>query len=83
MNIKNLLFRRTRFLNKGIYPVRDLAVLKATKVRDIIKELDFDRFHIVYIIDENFKVTGMVTEHQLIELSAKSSSDMTFGDIIS
>ena len=28
MNMKQILFRRSRLLKKGIYPVRELAVMK-------------------------------------------------------
>jgi len=32
MNIRNLLFKRSRFLKKGVYPGRELVVLESTRL---------------------------------------------------
>jgi len=44
MNIRNLLFKRSRFLKKGVYPGRELVVLESTRLGELIKSMDFDRF---------------------------------------
>lgn len=56
MNIKQIFFRRSRLLKRGIYPVRELVVVKNMVLGEILKNLDFDRFHIIYVLDEKVHV---------------------------
>ena len=62
MNIKNIVYRGSRFRKKGIYPVRELAVLETKSLGDVIKSMDFDRFHIIYILNESMNLVRVVTE---------------------
>ncbi|NLP14393.1 MAG: peptidase M50 [Clostridium sp.] len=82
MNIKNLLYKRSRFLKKGIYPGRELVVLKSMHIADIIKSMDFDRFHIVYVVDECMRLVKVLTEQDVLEGVLKHDSDMRFEDLL-
>lgn len=82
MNIKNLLFKRSRFLKKGIYPGRELVVLKSMHIGDIIKSMDFDRFHIVYVVDESMRLVKVVTEQDVLEGVLRHDPDMRFEDLL-
>lgn len=82
MNIKNLLYKRSRFLKKGVYPGRELVVLKSMHIGDIIKSMDFDRFHIVYVVDESMKLVKIITEQDVIEAILKHDPDMIFEDLL-
>jgi len=75
MNIKHILYRKFRFLKKGIYPVRHIAVVNSMSMANIISNLDYDRFHIIYFLDENLQIQKILTEQQVIDqLSQESSS---------
>lgn len=82
MNMKKILNRRTRFLKKGIYSVRDIVVIETMKMGDVIKTLDYDRFHLIYILDEKLKLLRIMTEQELIDAVVKNNSSLTFMDII-
>jgi len=82
MNIKNLLFKRSRFLKRGIYPGRELVVLKSVHIGDVIKSMDFDRFHIVYIVDESMRLVKVLTEQDVLEGVLKHDPDMRFEDLL-
>lgn len=82
MNMKQILFRRSRLLKKGIYPVRELAVMKNMALGDILKNLDFDRFHMIYVLDEKFKVLHMYTEQEIIDGIINYNSDITFEEFV-
>jgi stage IV sporulation protein FB len=82
MNIKQIFFRRSRLLKKGIYPVRDLVVAKTMPIGAVLKNLDFDRFHIIYVLDDDFKVLKMYTEQEIINAIASFSPKMTFEEFI-
>jgi len=82
MNIKNLVYKRSRFLRKGVYPGRELVVLKNMRLRDVVKNMDFDRFHIIYVLDENMRLLKIFTEQEIIDNMAKFNGEMTFDELI-
>lgn len=81
MNIKNLIYRRSRFKKKGIYPVRELAVLNTKSLGDIIKSMDFDRFHIVYVLSEDMDVIKAVTEQEILDYVIKYNTRICFKEL--
>lgn len=83
MNIKSLLFRKARVTRKGIYPVREIVVLKTVKLAEVIKAMDYvDRFHIVNILDENLRVIMVMTEQEIIDAVVRNTPDTTFENLM-
>ncbi len=82
MNIKQLLYRRTRLLKKGCYPARELVVLKDVRLSAIIKAMDYDSFHMVYVLETDLKLIRLVSENDIIEGIMKYHGDMTFEELI-
>lgn len=82
MNIKQIIYRRSRLLKKGIYPARDLVAMKSTPVNEILKNLDFDSFHFIFVLDDNLKLIGIFNENEIMEGIAEHSSDITFGELL-
>ena len=82
MNMKQIVYRRSRLLKKGVYPARDLVVLKSTRLSDTLKSMDFDRFHIIYVLDDELNIIGMFTEKEIIDALTGSNDDMTFEHLI-
>lgn len=78
MNIKNILYRRSRMLKKGIYPARDLIVIKSVRLGEIIKHMDFDRFHFIHVLDEELKCIKVFSEQEVIDGMLKYSTELTF-----
>jgi stage IV sporulation protein FB len=83
MNLKNIIFRRSRILKKGIYPARSIVVLKSKHLGEILKAMDFDMFHIVHVLDEELGLIKVLTEQDILQAIFKYSSDMTFEELIS
>lgn len=81
MNIKQLLYRRQKLISKGIYQARELVVLKGMRLSAVIKALDYDRFHIIYILDDNLTLLHMITENEIIECMLKHP-DATFDELL-
>lgn len=83
MNIKSLLFRKSRVIRKGIYPAREIVVLKHVKLTEVIKACDYvDRFHIVNVLDDDLKVIKVMTEQELIEAIIRNTPDTTFDNLV-
>jgi stage IV sporulation protein FB len=81
MNIKNIVYRGSRFRKKGIYPVRELAVLETKSLGDVIKSMDFDRFHIIYILNESMNLVRVVTEQEILDYAVKYNANVSFKDL--
>jgi len=82
MNVKSIFYRRSRLLKKGVYQARDLVVLKTTMVSDIIKNMDFDRFHIIHVLDDDLKLVRSFTEQEIMDAVFENSTDITFGQLV-
>ena len=82
MNIKQLLFRRSRILKKGVYPVRAIVALKNSSLGETLKSMDFDGFHIIHVLDDKFRIIDTVTEQDIIEGLIKYDNDITFDEFI-
>ena len=82
MNIKHIMFRRVRFLKRRIYAARDLVALKSVSLGEILKSMDYDRFHFIYVLDENLKILTILSEQELIDSMIKYSSEITLEEII-
>lgn len=82
MNIRQILYRRSKLFKRGIYAARGLAVLKSAKLSETIKSMDFDRFHILYVLDdEDLKIIKIVTENEVMNALSDFEENITFGQL--
>jgi stage IV sporulation protein FB len=82
MNIRQILYRRSRFLKKGVYPARDLVVAKSTLLSETIKNMDFDSFHVIYVLDERMRLLKVFTEAEVMDALAGNNEGMTFEQLL-
>lgn len=82
MNIKQIIYRRQRIQKKGIYPVRNLVAMKWMSLNECVKYMDYDRFHMVHVIDENMTEIAYYTEGEIIEAMLANTGDITFEQLI-
>lgn len=81
MNMKDIIYRKSRLLKRGIYPARELVVLKSVKIVDMLKSMDFDRFHIIYVLDDNLCLHKSYTEQQIMDLILEYGTNITFEEL--
>jgi stage IV sporulation protein FB len=81
MSIRDMLYRQTRLLKKGIYPVRDLVVLESMQLNSIIKCMDFDRFHIIYVLGKCLNIERICTEKEIMDYVARYGGELTFAEL--
>lgn len=67
MKIETLLTRKQRILSKKIYPARHIVVMEDCCLGDIMQKLDYDRFHIIYVLNGSLEIMGQITEQQIIK----------------
>jgi stage IV sporulation protein FB len=82
MNIKQIIYRRSRLLKKGIYPARHLVVIQSAFLNTVIQSMDFDRFHIIHVLDDKMKLIKTFSEQELMDSMLNYNTDLTFGELI-
>lgn len=82
MNMKSIIYRRARLLKKGVYQVRDIVAIKSVRMSHVLKHMDFDRFHIIYVLDEELNVLKVMTEKELLDGLLKYNSEITFEEFL-
>jgi len=83
MNVKNLLFRRSRIIRKGIFPVQQIAAMKNVRLSDVIKAMDHsNRYHLVSVLDEDLHVIKVMTEQEILDALMLNNFNITFDDLL-
>ena len=83
MNIRNIIYRRSRFLKRGIYSTRQIVVTKQLSLAEAVKAMDYaDMFHIVHVLDDELKLLKTFTEQEIIDELINGTGDITFEDLI-
>ena len=82
MNMKEIIYRRSRLKKKGIYPARGLVVTESMHIGEALKFMDFDRFHLIHVLDDDLKLAGIYTEQQIMDSILKYNTGMTFGELL-
>jgi len=82
LNIRQILYRRNKLEKRGIYPARPLVVLKSTRLNEAIKNMDFDMFHIVYVLDDDLRLKKALTENEIMDAIAREGENITFGMLL-
>lgn len=82
MNIKQILYRRTKLLRRGIYQARELVVMKNTMLSAAINYMDHDSFHLISVLDDNFSLIGICTENDIMEAMTDENAGMTFEQLL-
>lgn len=81
MNIKSIIFRRSRLLKRKIYPIRDVAAIKTLNLGEVIKFMDFDRFHFIYVLDEDLKILKLLSEQEILDGVIKYGAEFTLSEL--
>lgn len=81
MNLSSLIRRKERILKRKTYQIRDILILKDVSLGEAILLLDYDKYHIIHIADENLEILGMVTEQQVMDAILKSNVGKTLEEV--
>jgi len=67
MRLENLLNRKQRIKKKKLYPVKAFAAMGDCSLLEVVQRLDYDCFHIIYVLNEDMKIIGRITEQDIID----------------
>jgi stage IV sporulation protein FB len=81
MKLENLLNRKQRIKKKKLYPVKEFAAMWNCSLLELINRLDYDCFHIIYILNDNMEIAGRITEQDVINAVQTYSFDKKIYDV--
>jgi stage IV sporulation protein FB len=83
MNIKNFVFRRSRIIKKGIYPAREIVVMKHVKLSEVIKAMDYaNMFHLVNVLDDDLRIIQVMSEQEILDALMINNLDTTMDKLL-
>lgn len=82
MNLRDLLYKKEKFLKKGVYDTREVVVMKSVPIKNLIKNLDHDRYHFISVMDERLGVICRITEEELLRGMLKCGIDTQVGEMV-
>ncbi len=74
--------KRQRLRQRGILPVRELVATRATPLREVARHLVAQRYHVIWVTDEEMNLLGLVEEPALLEGLARKGARATLGDLL-
>ncbi|AGC69433.1 Zn-dependent protease [Thermoclostridium stercorarium subsp. stercorarium DSM 8532] len=81
LNLSSLIRRKERILKKRAYQMRDILVLKNVSLGEALLLLDYDKYHVIHIADENLKILCEVTEQQLMDAILAHNAGKTLEEV--
>lgn len=79
--LKEILSSKDKIKLKNILPTKVICVSEGKPASNILKFLSYDHFYIVNVIDENCKITNILTEAEILTALTKNGIRTRFGDI--
>ena len=74
MKLENLINRKQRIIKKGVYSAGIVVAMEDLTIGDVMQKLDYDRFHLIYILNRDLEIIGQITEQDIIKAFEKYSS---------
>ena len=68
--MKDILYSRKKLSQKGVSQGEMLVAEENQKAKNILKMLSYDRYYIIYIVDNHMRIIKSITETELIESMA-------------
>ena len=62
-----LLYKQKKIRDSRAYPVKNIVCMEDRTVLDLVKEFDMNKYHMVYILDHNLRVKGVLCESDILE----------------
>ena len=75
------MYRKSRILKNKFYEVRNIIVLEELTFEEILSKLDYDRFHIIHVINKEFQEKLIFTEEQLFKAIEKGDGKRQLSEV--
>lgn len=81
--IKDVMNKNQHIKNEKVIDAVEICAYENTRVSELLKYFDLNKYHIIIVIDVNMKVKCILTESEVVNSFSSSSTETTLGDICS
>jgi stage IV sporulation protein FB len=83
LNMKNFVFKKSRIIRNGIFPVREIVVMENVKLLDVVKSMDYaDVFHLINVLDDSMRLKWVLTEQEILDALMENRYDTTISELL-
>jgi len=82
MRARNIFTKRKRLRDKGLYKGKILVVTSSSTPENILSQLGNDAYHFVFVLDNDLKLSEILTEQQVLDAIVNDKSDIGLGNLI-
>lgn len=83
MIMRDMINKRNILKKNGVMKSRELCVYEDAYPSDVLKHVDLNKYHIIFVINRKMTITGMLTESQIMESLGAEDGDITIGKLCS
>lgn len=80
--LRYLLRKNRELAAKGVLPLKQLAVTPKTEIKDVLPKFSPGTYHLINVLDQEGKLKGQVTEHQLLQVLFQKGARCPFEKIL-
>lgn len=76
--------RKSQYIkNEKVIDAVEMCAYENTRVRELLKYFDLNKYHIIIVLDGNMKVLCILTESEVVNSFSGSAADITLGELCS
>lgn len=79
--IRDVMNKKQHIKNERVIDAVEMCAYENTRVRELLKYFDLNKYHIVIVIDGNMKVRCILTESEVVDSLSNSSTESTLGEL--
>jgi len=79
--MREILYAKDKLRRKKHMLTKTISALEQTKAQEVFKMLSYDRFYIIYIVNEKQQVLRAVTETQLVDAVSEKGWQISLADV--
>lgn len=81
MIVKDIIYKKEYMKKRGVMETVQICVLEDVSVREILKYFEFNRYHIITVINNKMKVLALLTESEILDNLILNDDDITFAEL--
>lgn len=82
MVMRQIIHSKEKLTKREIMPVKELAVMRYTDARRLLKNFSYNSYYLVNVLNENLTIEGVLSETQVIDAVVREGRSMPIGEAL-
>lgn len=79
--MKNITNKNSDFITRGVMDTTGICVYENVMIREVLKNFDLNRYHLIVVINSEMKIRAVFTESQVFEALSFYGGGVTLGEL--